>query len=122
MTTLSTRPFRFGIQLGGHEMGGEEWVETARRAEQIGYSTLLMSDHFPFQLAPFSALAAAAAATSSLRVGTLVAANDFRHPLVLAKEAATLDLLSGGRFELGIGAGWLPATMRQPAYPLTPPE
>ena len=65
-----------------------------------------MSDHFGRQLSPFPALAAAAAATSTLRLGTLVACNDFRHPLMLAKEAATLDVLSDGRFELGIGAGW----------------
>lgn len=76
------------------------------RAESAGYDVLLMPDHFGRQLSPFPALAVAAAATTTLRVGTLVACNDFRHPLVLAKEAATLDLLSDGRLELGIGAGW----------------
>jgi probable F420-dependent oxidoreductase len=86
-------------------------VATARRAEELGYDTLLLRDHFvaaPFgdQLAPLVALMAAAAATRTLRVGTLVLDNDYRHPVLLAKEAATLDLLSGGRFELGIGAGW----------------
>ncbi|MQA98176.1 MAG: TIGR03621 family F420-dependent LLM class oxidoreductase, partial [Streptosporangiales bacterium] len=84
----------------------------AWRAEQLGYATLTLRDHFvaePFgdQLAPMPALAAVAAATRRLRVGTLVLANDYRHPVVLAKEAATLDHLSGGRFELGLGAGWL---------------
>jgi probable F420-dependent oxidoreductase len=77
--------------------------------EDLGYSTLVMPDHFHQQLAPFSALASAAAVTSTLRIGTLVLDNDFRHPLVLAKEAATLDLLSDGRLELGLGAGWMTA-------------
>jgi len=85
---------------------GALWLETARQAEALGYDALLMPDHFGEQFAPFSGLAAAAAVTTTLHLGTLVAANDFRHPLVLAKEAATLDLISEGRFELGLGAGW----------------
>lgn len=99
------RPFRFGIQLA-LARSAAEWRAAAARAESAGYDVLLMPDHFGSQLSPLPALAAAAAATTTLRVGTLVACNDFRHPLVLAKEAATLDLLSDGRFELGIGAGW----------------
>lgn len=79
----------------------------ARRCEDLGYSSLLLPDHFGDQLAPFVALTVAAEATSSLRVGTLVADNDYRHPVVVAKEAMTLDLMSEGRFELGLGAGWL---------------
>jgi probable F420-dependent oxidoreductase len=75
--------------------------------EALGYSVLSMPDHLGDQLAPLPALAAAAAATTSLRLGTWVLANDFRHPVMLAKEAATLDLLSDGRLELGIGAGWM---------------
>ena len=73
-----------------------EWRETARKAEGLGYSTLVMPDHFAGQLAPIAALSTAAAATETLRVGALVFANDFRHPAVLAKETATLDLLSDG--------------------------
>jgi probable F420-dependent oxidoreductase len=100
------RKFRFGIQLHTATTG-EEWGAAARRAEELGYSTLFMPDHFGDQLAPVPALAAAAAATSDLRVGALVFDNDYKHPVVLAKEAATLDLLSNGRLELGIGAGWM---------------
>ena len=84
-----------------------EWTETARKAESLGYSTLLMPDHFGDQLSPVPALAAAAAVTESLRVGALVFCNDFRHPAELAKETATLDLLSDGRLEVGLGAGWM---------------
>jgi probable F420-dependent oxidoreductase len=99
------RPFRFGLSLAGFDHG-HDWAETARRVEDLGYSTLLVPDHLGDQLAPLPALAAAAAATSTLRVGTFVLDNDFRHPVLLAKEAATVDLLSGGRLELGLGAGW----------------
>src|ERR671935_2636400 len=107
------RPFRFGV-LGERARSAERLLATARRAEALGYATLLLRDHFvrePFgdQLAPLVALTAAAGATRTLRVGSLVLDNDYRHPVVLAKEAATLDLLSEGRFELGIGAGWLRA-------------
>ena len=115
MTKL--RPFRFGV-ICEHMQSAEEWVTKARQAEEYGYSTLLIRDHFirePFgdQLAPLIALMAAASATKTLRVGSLVLDNDYRHPVMLAKEAATLDLLSGGRFELGIGAGWLRSEYEQ---------
>jgi alkanesulfonate monooxygenase SsuD/methylene tetrahydromethanopterin reductase-like flavin-dependent oxidoreductase (luciferase family) len=88
-----------------------ELVETARRAEGAGFATFLLRDHFiaeplGHQLAPLAALATAAAATATLRVGSLVLCNDYRHPVLLAKEVATLDLVSGGRFELGLGAGF----------------
>ena len=100
------RHFRFGV-LASNARSSSEWTETARKAEDLGYSALLMPDHFGDQLSPIAALATAAAVTESLRVGTLVFANDFRHPVVLAKEAATLDLLSDGRLEVGVGAGWM---------------
>jgi probable F420-dependent oxidoreductase len=100
------RPFRFGVQLST-PLAGRTWRETARQVESLGYSTLFIPDHFGDQLAPMVALAAAAEATTTLRVGPLVLDNDYRHPLVTAKEAATLDVLSGGRLELGIGAGWM---------------
>ncbi|MFF0518525.1 TIGR03621 family F420-dependent LLM class oxidoreductase [Actinomadura nitritigenes] len=110
-TGPTRRPFRFGV-VGESVRSGADLLATARRAEDLGYSTLILRDHFvaePFgdQLAPMVALASAAAATSTLRVGTMVLCNDYRHPVMLAKEAATLDHLSGGRFELGLGAGWL---------------
>jgi probable F420-dependent oxidoreductase len=103
-----SRPFRFAAQLSSPPEGtARSWAEQARQVEDLGYSALLMPDHFGDQLAPVPALAAAAAATTSLRVGALVFGNDYRHPVVLAKEAATLDVLSDGRFELSLGAGWM---------------
>ena len=115
-----TRPFRFAAQIA-RASSGREWAETARKVEDLGYSTLTMPDHFGDQLAPVPALAAAAAATTSLRIGTLVFDNDYKHPLVLAKEAATLDLLSDGRLELGLGAGWMRTDYDQSGIPYDPP-
>ena len=114
------RRFRFGAQLS-YAGTGEAWLAKARRVEELGYSTLCVPDHFDDQLAPFPALTAAAAATTTLRVGTLVLDNDYRHPLLAAKEAATVDLLSGGRFELGMGAGWLHSDYAQAGIDLDPP-
>jgi probable F420-dependent oxidoreductase len=113
-------PFRFGVTIS-QAASGEAWVAGARRAEELGYAILLMSDHLGDQLSPIAALAAAAAATTRLRVGSYVFANDYRHPLVLAREAATLDRLSGGRFELGLGAGWNVADYRALGLPYDPP-
>jgi probable F420-dependent oxidoreductase len=119
------RPFRFGV-IGEAITSRERLLDTAHRAEALGYSTLLLRDHFvaePFgdQLAPLVALMAVAGATRTLRVGSLVLNNDYRHPVVLAKEAATLDLLSEGRFELGIGAGWLRDEYERAGMPFDPP-
>src|SRR5688500_1324264 len=100
-------PFRFGVQAGGPIGSRAEWVDVARRVEELGYSALTIPDHFDDQLAPTVALMAAADATTTLRLGALVWCNDYRHPVVLAKETATLDLLSDGRLELGLGAGWM---------------
>jgi probable F420-dependent oxidoreductase len=102
-------------------MSARSWAEQARKAEDLGYGTLLMPDHFGEQLAPVPALAAAAAATTTLRVGALVFDNDYRHPLLLAKEAATLDLLSDGRLELGLGAGWMRTDYEQSGIAYDPP-
>src|SRR5438067_1720687 len=98
------RQFRFGGGLFWADSGAD-WADGARRLESLGYDTLLIGDHFSRQFAPIPALLAAASATSRLRVTCTVFDNDFRHPAALAKEAATLDVLSGGRFEFGIGAG-----------------
>ena len=100
------RPFRFGA-LTRVAHSREEWLGKARKAEALGYAIFLVPDHFRDQVATSVGIMAAAAATSTIRVGSLVYDNDFRHPAVVAKDAATLDLLSGGRFELGLGAGWL---------------
>ena len=100
-----SRAFRFGILTGG-AASRTEWNDKARQAEALGYSTLLIDDHLYNPFAPLTALVSAADATTSLRVGSLVFGNDFRHPVVLAKEAATLDVLTDGRFELGLGTGY----------------
>jgi len=110
------RSFRFGVSVHGTK-SGTEWRGIARQAEALGYSTLLLPDHLGDQLSPIPALVAAADATSTLRVGSLVFDNDFRHPALLAKEAATLDVLSGGRLELGIGAGWMKPEYDQAGIP-----
>jgi probable F420-dependent oxidoreductase len=100
------RPFRFAV-FAYSARSGKEWAEKARRTEWQGYAVLVVPDHFLNELPPVPALAAAAAVTTTLRIGSIVFANDYRHPAVLAKDAATLDLLSDGRFEFGLGAGWL---------------
>jgi probable F420-dependent oxidoreductase len=92
---------------------GDDWAAAARRYESLGFSTLMLRDHFDQQLGPIVAMTAAACATETLRVGCLVFANDYRHPLVLAKELLTLDRLSGGRVEVGIGAGWMGSDYEQ---------
>ena len=118
MTT--PRPFRFGVSV--HQARPKaEWIATAQKAESLGYSTLLMPDHLGDQLAPVPALLAAAEATQTLRIGSLVFDNDFRHPVMLAKEAATLDILSGGRFEFGLGAGWNLPEYEQSGIPYDSP-
>jgi len=113
------RPFRFGIQ--GRSTGPrDEWLAMVRRVEELGYSSYLALDHFVRGLDPVASLTAAAMATTSLRVGSFVFDNDFRHPALLAKAAATLDLLSDGRLELGIGAGWLKEEYDQTGIPFDP--
>ena len=103
---MAQRKFRFAVQTSSGRTR-EQWAEKARKIEDLGYSTLLIPDHFNDQLAPVPAMMAAADATTTLRVGALVFDNDYRHPLVFAKEMATIDVLSGGRVEVGIGAGWM---------------
>ena len=98
------RRFRFGLQVS-NAPSAQAWRDKARKAEALGYDVLLMADHFGGQFAIGSALAVAAEVTTTLRFGQLVLQNDLRHPAMLAKSVATLDLISDGRFELGLGAG-----------------
>jgi len=100
----SQRPFRFGI-VAPQLRSADDWIAKARSAEALGYATFLMPDTVGPIPTPLPALAFVAAATKTLRVGPYVLDNDFRNPVLLAREVAALDLLSGGRFELGIGAG-----------------
>jgi probable F420-dependent oxidoreductase len=111
------RKFRFAVQEHDAANAGD-WREKARRAESSGYSALYLPDHFSGQPGPIAALMAAADATTTLRIGSLVFDNDYRHPVVLAKEAATLDLLSGGRLDFGLGAGWLTTDYEKSGIPL----
>jgi len=110
------RPFRFGVLI--HNAGShQEWIDKAQRIEGLGYSTFLVPDHLDQPVAPLPALAAAAATTTSLRLGTFVLANDFRHPVTLARDVATLDALSDGRVELGLGAGFRESEYEQAGVP-----
>ena len=113
-------PFRFGIQCRG-PADAAGWRALARKVEDLGWSTLTVADHLDDALAPIPALMAAADATTALRIGTMVLANDYRHPVVVAKEAATLDVLTGGRFELGLGAGWSTTDYAATGIPLERP-
>lgn len=127
------QPFRFAVQSFNAE-SGRAWREKAQRAEDLGYSAIHLADHFlgpgpaleqtrhPMQgLAAVPAMTAAACATEHLRIGCRVFCIDYRHPVMLAKEAATMDLLSDGRLELGLGAGWLQAEYEAAAIPFDPP-
>jgi len=114
------QPFRFGVQ-SATARDGRAWRERARRVEGLGYSALYVPDHLGDQFGPLVALTAAADATEHLRVGALVLDNDFRHPVVLAKELATLDLFSEGRLEVGLGAGWMRSDYDASGIPFDPP-
>jgi alkanesulfonate monooxygenase SsuD/methylene tetrahydromethanopterin reductase-like flavin-dependent oxidoreductase (luciferase family) len=102
------KPFRFGVNVGPSRSGAE-WVEKARRIEALGYDILTVPDHLAELMAPVPAIVSAAEATTAIRLGTNVLNNDFRHPVLVAREAATVDLLTGGRFLLGLGAGHVKA-------------
>ncbi len=115
------RPFRFGVN-GRSAASGAEWLAKARRLDELGYAVLTMPEHLFVArslelLAPLPALIAAASATPRLRVGTAVLNNDFHHPVLLARTAATIDLLTDGRFELGLGAGHMKAEYDQAGLP-----
>jgi probable F420-dependent oxidoreductase len=118
--TPARRPFRFSSPATGCN-SRRELVERARMLEDLGYSTITIADHFGDQLGPIASLMAVADATSTLRIASMVFSNDYRHPAVLAKEAATLDLLSEGRLEFGLGAGWKASDYGTTGIPFDPP-
>jgi probable F420-dependent oxidoreductase len=123
MSSPHDRPFRFSVQASSLPSADpRSWAELARRTEDLGYTGLTVSDHLDDQLAPIPALMAAADATTTLRVGSLVLSNDYKHPAVVAKEAATLDVLSGGRLDLGIGAGWMPGDYERAGFTFDRPS
>lgn len=99
------KPFRFGVQIS--KLPASTWQKDARRIEELGFDTLFLPDHFSTQWEPATALAGLAAVTEKLKVGSLVFDVDYRHPVIFAKAAATLQVMSGGRHEFGIGAGWM---------------
>lgn len=105
----NARPFRFGLMGPDNFTSREEWITLARKAEDLGYDTLLIGDHYLDTYLPIAALMCVADATRTLRIGSGIFDTNYRHPAQLAKEAAALDLLSGGRFELGLGAGAIQA-------------
>lgn len=121
MSSFPHRGFRFGVQVS-KETSARGWAELARRAEGAGYDVFTMPDHFTDQLAPIPALMAAADATTKLRIGALVFDNDYKHPVVLAKELATMDLLSDGRVEIGLGAGWMISDYDEAGIPYDSPK
>jgi probable F420-dependent oxidoreductase len=106
------KPFRFGVNVGPSRSRAE-WIEKARELERLGFDAFTVPDHLTELFAPMPALVSAADATSTLRVGTNVLNNDFRHPVLVAREAATVDLLTGGRLELGLGAGHMQSEYEQ---------
>jgi probable F420-dependent oxidoreductase len=114
------KPFRFGVVLSN--LPSAEWITIVRQIEKLGYSTLCWTDHFRTQWDPVAALAAVASVTKHLNVGSLVYCVDYRHPVILAKAAATIHLLSGGRHEFGIGAGWMESDYDRAGIHYDPPK
>jgi probable F420-dependent oxidoreductase len=114
------KPFRFGVQLSVSP-DRTHWVEQAKRVETLGYDVATMPDHFGDQLAPVPALQTILDATTTLRASALVFDNDYKHPVVLAKELATMDVLSDGRIEIGLGAGWMISDYEQAGIPYDRP-
>ena len=114
-----THPFRFGVQIS--TLPHQGWQDVVQRIEAMGYSSLFLPDHFGKQWDPTTTMAAAAAVTKRLRVGTLVFDIDYRHPVIYAKASATLHLVSGGRHEFGIGAGWMQTDYVEAGIPYDSP-
>ncbi len=113
------RPFRFGVQV--QEFPAGKWAEEVQRIEALGYSSIFCPDHFTSQWDPLTTISAVAAVTERVNVGTLVCDVDYRHPVIYAKAAATLQLISGGRLEFGLGAGWLKTDYEEAGLPYERP-
>lgn len=114
------RTFRFAAEL--HEpLSGSDWIESVKELEDLGYSTLFLPDHFDEGPGPLAMLGAAAAATTTLRLGVLVLDCDYRHPVVVQRELATIDQLSAGRLEIGLGAGWKASDYERSGIPMERP-
>jgi probable F420-dependent oxidoreductase len=118
---MSDHRFRFGVELHG-PLEGRTWADTVRELESLGYSTLFVPDHFDEGLGPIAAMTAAAVLTTTLKVGALVFDTDYRHPAVVARELATIDVLSEGRLEVGLGAGWKRLDYDRSGIPMDPPK
>ena len=118
-----TRPFRFIAPMPRLDQPAGRWRDAVRRIEDLGYATVSISDHFTqgWMMEPVVAMTVAAEATERLRVLSLVLSNDHRHPVLVHKAMATLDVLSGGRVEIGLGAGWLQSDYQAAGMPLDPP-
>jgi probable F420-dependent oxidoreductase len=115
------RRFRFAVEL--HQaLPDRSWADSVRELEDLGYSTLFVPDHFDEGFGPIAAMATATAVTTALNVGPLVLDCDFRHPAVLARELATIDQLSSGRLEVGLGAGWKRLDYERSGIPMDPPK
>ena len=114
------RRFRFGVQLN-QAFDGCSWTESVRELEALGYSTLFVPDHVDSGMGPLTAMAAAVTATTTLKVAPLVLAADFRHPAIVARELATIDQISEGRLEVGLGAGWKAVDYTQTGIPMDRP-
>ena len=109
MATFPQRPFRFGVLS---YPACADLAAQARRAEELGYDTYHLSDHF-MCIAPIAAMTAAALATTKIRIGSAVLGNDFWHPAVLARELLAIDCISNGRLEFGLGSGWYSEDYKQ---------
>src|SRR5947209_6087191 len=111
---------RFSIQLSWAS-SRDEWVRTARQAEYVGYDSIVIADHVSTQFAPFAALGSLAVATDSIRLGTYVLATELRNPVQVVHELLTLDVLSSGRLDVGLGSGWKPSDFAAVGVPVSDP-
>ena len=118
---MTAHRFRFAAELH-RPFDDRSWADSVRELEALGYSTMFVPDHFSEGFGPIAAMASAAAATTTLNVGSLVLDCDFRHPAVLARELSTIDQLSEGRLEIGLGAGWKRLDYDQSGIPMDPPK